>query len=155
MSTLDGLIAAERVMVGLKAQCKREALAQIAEKAATEFGGDASQILDVLLEREKLGSTGIGNGVAIPHGKIPGIESMVGYVARLEQPVDFDALDNEPVDLIFALLAPDESDALHLKCLSKIARLLRDEETRQAMRGAKDTEALLAIILEETRSQAA
>ena len=155
MSIYNGLLTADRVLIGLRPHCKREALAIIAQKAADISGLSETAILETLLEREKLGSTGVGNGVAIPHGKVNGIAEMIGFLVRLETPVDFDALDNEPVDLVFVLLAPNESDSLHLKCLSKVARLLRDPETRAAMRGARTSEALLAIVMEETRSAAA
>ncbi len=155
MSNFNSLLTPERVLVSIKPHCKREALAMIADLAGEQLDLESSDILDTLLARERLGSTGIGNGVAIPHGKLAGLSGMIGFFARLDEPIDFDALDDEPVDLVFVLLAPDESNAMHLKALSKIARLMRDEKTRAALRGAQDAEALLAIILDESQSQAA
>ena len=98
-----------------------------------------------MLEREQLGSTGVGKGVAIPHGKIEGLSSVVGVLARLEAPVDFDAVDDQPVDIAFLLLAPANATAAHLKALAKVSRLLRDDDAREALRGAETAEALFAI----------
>lgn len=149
---LSEFLAPEAVVLNLHASCKREALAQLAEKAAALTNVPAATIRQALLEREQLGSTGVGRGVAIPHGKIDGIGEMVGLFAKLDQPVDFEAVDDQPVDLIFVLLAPTDATAAHLKALAKVSRLLRDEQVREALRGAASREALFAIAAETARS---
>ena len=142
---LDDLLCPEGVIFNLKAHCKREALQAMAEKAGAITGTDAQFILTTLLEREQLGSTGVGEGVAIPHAKIDGIGKITGLLAQLETPIAFDSLDDQPVDLIFMLLAPLNATAAHLKALAKVSRLLRDNGSRDALRGADSAEALLAI----------
>ena len=107
------------------------------------------------MERERLGSTGLGEGVAVPHCKIDGLDKVRGIFARLETPVDFDALDANPVDLVFLLLAPANATAAHLKALARVARLLRDPENREALRAADSVEAVFAIITSERKSDAA
>ena len=103
-------------------------------------------IFEILLQREKLGSTGVGNGVAIPHGKIAKLTKVFGLFARLDRAVDFEALDGQPVDLIFLLLAPEGAGADHLKALARVARLLRDPETARKLRDSRDAEALYAVL---------
>jgi PTS system nitrogen regulatory IIA component len=152
---LEELLRPEGVIPNLKARCKREVIAQLAERAQAVTGVDAALIRDTLMEREQLGSTGVGHGVAIPHGKIEGLSGVVGALARLETPVDFDAVDGEPVDLVFLLLAPSNATAAHLKALAKVSRLLRDENCREALRGAKSAEAMLAIALDPAHPHAA
>lgn len=152
---LADLLSPKAVVPNLNARCKREALAALAERAAALTGADASVIRDALMEREKLGSTGVGRGVAIPHGKIDGLAAMTGILARLDQPIDFEAVDEQPVDLIFVLLAPADASAAHLKALAKVSRLLRDERVREALRGAETPEALFAIAVESERPHAA
>jgi len=98
------------------------------------------------MQRERLGSTGIGNGIAIPHGKLARLERLFGVFARLERPIDFEALDGQPVDLVFLLLAPEGAGADHLKALARIARLLRDSEVAQKLRESRDADALYAVI---------
>jgi PTS system nitrogen regulatory IIA component len=98
------------------------------------------------LQREKLGSTGIGNGIAIPHGKLAKIERLFGLFARLDRPVDFDALDGQPVDLVFLLLAPEGAGADHLKALARVARLLRDRDIARKLRDSRDAEAIYAVL---------
>ncbi len=127
----------------------------LAERAATLTGVPAAKIRDALMEREQLGSTGVGRGVAIPHGKIDGLGQMVGMLAKLSDPVDFEAVDDQPVDIVFLLLAPKEATAAHLKALARVSRLLRDEQVREALRGAKTPEALFAIAADSAQSNAA
>lgn len=155
MSEIKSLLSPDRVLVDLQANCKREALTLLSSKASELTGLPAEKILETLIAREKLGSTGVGGGVAIPHGKLSRIEGMVGIVARLANPVDFDAVDDQPVDLIFMLLAPETANAMHLKTLSKVARLMRSDEVRAAMRGASSAEALYAIAIEQEKPRAA
>ncbi len=139
----------------LHACCKREALEIMADKAATLLDRPTSEIVETLLEREQLGSTGVGDGVAIPHGKIEGLSAITGVLALLEKPVSFDAVDDQPVDLIFLLLAPANATAAHLKALAKVSRLLRDPDTRQALRGADSAEALFALATSAEKPDAA
>ena len=142
---LQDLLSPEGVIVNLKANCKREVLAALAEASCGIVeGADCNKVRDALMDREQLGSTGVGEGVAIPHGKIEGLSKITGLLARLEHPVDFDAVDSQPVDLVFLLLAPKDATAAHLKALAKVARLLRDEDARAALRGADTAEALYA-----------
>lgn len=152
---LSEFLSPDAVVFDLAASCKREALAALAEKASALTGRPAESIRQALTEREQLGSTGVGRGVAIPHGKIEGLGAMVGILAKLEAPVDFEAVDDQPVDLVFVLLAPTDATAAHLKALAKVSRLLRDEAVREALRGAKTPEALFAIAAETARSNAA
>ncbi len=107
MMDLSDLISQEAVVVGLKASSKKQAIQELATKAAELTGLSEREIFDTLLQRERLGSTGVGHGVAIPHGKLVKLDKLVGFFARMEKPIDFDALDDQPVDLIFLLLAPE------------------------------------------------
>jgi len=152
---LEELLSAEGVIPRLKVRCKREALSALADKAAELTGIPAAEIRDRLIEREQLGSTGVGNGVAIPHGKIEGLSRVVGVLARLDAAVPFDAVDDQPVDLLFLLLAPANATAAHLKALAKVSRLLRDPDARSALRGAETAEALFAIAVDPARPHAA
>jgi PTS system nitrogen regulatory IIA component len=121
-------------------------LQEIAAKAAALTGLGDRAILEILLQREKLGSTGVGNGVAIPHGKLAKLTKVFGLFARLDRSVDFEALDGQPVDLVFLLLAPEGAGADHLKALARVARLLRDPETARKLRDSRDAEALYAVL---------
>lgn len=152
---LSEFLSPEAIVFNLHASCKREALTLLAEKASALIGVPAATIRQSLMEREQLGSTGVGRGVAIPHGKIEGVGEIVGVFAKLDQPVDFEAVDDQPVDLIFVLLAPADATAAHLKALAKVSRLLRDERVREALRGAETPEALFAIAAETAQSNAA
>jgi PTS system nitrogen regulatory IIA component len=152
---LEDLLTADGIIPNLKARCKREVLATLADRASALLGVPAEKIRQTLVEREQLGSTGVGKGVAIPHGKIDSLGSVVGVLARLETPVDFDSVDDEPVDLVFMLLAPANATAAHLKALAKVSRLLRDDEARAALRGAQTAEALFAIAVDSSRPRAA
>jgi nitrogen PTS system EIIA component len=115
-------------------------------RAAKLTGQNERVIFETLLQREKLGSTGVGNGIAIPHGKLPKLERLFGLFARLDRPVDFEALDGQPVDLIFLLLAPEGAGADHLKALARVARLLRDQDIARKLRESRDAEALFAVL---------
>jgi PTS system nitrogen regulatory IIA component len=126
----------------------------MAAKAAQLTGQSERAILEILLQREKLGSTGVGNGVAIPHGKLPKLAQVFGLFARLERAVDFEALDGQPVDLIFLLLAPEGAGADHLKALARVARLLRDPDVARRLRSSADAEALYAVLAMPSASAA-
>jgi PTS system nitrogen regulatory IIA component len=152
---LSDLIEVSAIMPALKANSKKQALQLLSEKAARITGLPEREIFDTVLRREKLGSTGVGNGIAIPHGKIPGVRRITGVFARMEQPVDFDSLDDQPVDLIFLLLAPEGAGADHLKALSRIARVLRDGDTVAKIRGTSDAAAILTFLSQTPASHAA
>ena len=149
------ILKPDGIIHNLSARCKREALEIMAEKAAEIVDRPTAEIVDTLLQREQLGSTGVGDGVAIPHGKIEGLGSIVGVLTLLEKPVSFDALDDQPVDLIFLLLAPANATAAHLKALAKVSRLLRDPNTRAALRGADSAESLFALATTAEKPDAA
>jgi nitrogen PTS system EIIA component len=134
------------VIPSLKAGSKKQVLQELARKAADLTGQDESVIFDVLLERERLGTTGIGHGIAIPHGKIPALDRVYGVFARLERPIDFDSIDEQPVDLVFLLLAPSDCGADHLKALAKVSRLLRDRMLCEKMRGSTGADAIFALM---------
>lgn len=152
---LSDLIEVSAIMPALKANSKKQVLQFLSEKAALITGLPEREIFDTVLRREKLGSTGVGNGIAIPHGKIPGIRRITGVFARLEQPVDFDSLDDQPVDLVFLLLAPEGAGADHLKALSRIARMLRDGDTVTKIRGTSDAAAIHTFLSQTPASHAA
>lgn len=134
---------------------KRQTLAVIAEIAARSFGLDASVVLDALTEREQAGSTGVGHGVAAPHARLDGLSRMRGVFIRLEHPVEFDAVDDQPVDLIFALFAPPEAGSDHLRTLARVSRVLRQGELRQQLRQARNADAIHALLVQEAGSSAA
>ena len=144
--SLTDLIAPNAVIPVLKVTSKKQAIQELAAQAGQLTGQNERAIAEILLQREKLGSTGVGNGIAIPHGKLPKLGKLFGMFARLERPIDFDALDGQPVDLIFLLLAPETAGADHLKALARIARLLRDPDIGQKLRGSQDAEALYAVL---------
>jgi len=145
MSNTD-LVTTNAIIPAMKVNGKKQALQEIAAKAAKLTGQSERTILEILLQREKLGSTGVGNGVAIPHGKLPKLNNVFGLFARLDRPVDFEALDGQPVDLIFLLLAPEDAGADHLKALARVARLLRDPEVTRKLRDSRDADALYAVL---------
>lgn len=150
------MITADLIMASLAASSKKQAFRLIAEETAGLFGGDAKEILDALLARERIGSTGIGCGVAIPHIKIGKIDKMYGVLARLEKPVDYDAIDGSPVDIIFLLLAPAEAKTTqHLKVLAHISRFLKDAQTCSCIRSTGEREKIAALLQEWGKSQAA
>lgn len=148
-------IAANAVMGSLKVLNKKQAFQEISARAAKISGLGEREIFDALWQREKLGSTGIGNGLAIPHCKLPRAGRIFGIFAQLDQPIDFDATDGAPVDLIFALIAPEGSGADHLKALSQIARAFRSDHFTSMLRAARDESALYSLITDVPRSDAA
>ena len=143
---LTDLVAPNAVIPALKVNGKKQALQEVAAKAAALTGQGDKAILEILLQREKLGSTGVGNGVAIPHGKLGKLGKVFGLFARLDRPIDFEALDGQPVDLIFLLLAPEGAGADHLKALARVARLLRDQEVARKLRASNGAEAIYAVL---------
>jgi PTS system nitrogen regulatory IIA component len=153
--TLTDLVAPNAVIPALKVNSKKQAIQELAARAAELTGQNEKAILEILLQREKLGSTAVGNGVAIPHGKLPKLSRLFGLFARLPKPIDFEALDNQPVDLIFLLLAPEAAGADHLKALARVARQLRDPEIARRLRESNDADALYAVLAMPPASTAA
>jgi PTS system nitrogen regulatory IIA component len=152
---IEQLLRPDSVIAHLRATSKKQALQDLAKRAAEITGLHARAIFDVLLERERLGSTGVGNGIAIPHGKIGGLDRLYGLFARADQPIDFDAIDEQPVDLIFLLLAPEGAGADHLKALARVSRLLRDRSVCEKLRGSDSGDALYALLTQSAASHAA
>ena len=152
---INDLLVPEGVVADLKATSKKQALQDLAKRAAEVSGLHERAIFDVLMERERLGTTGVGNGIAIPHGKLANLDRLHGLFARLEQPIDFHAIDERPVDLIFVLLAPENAGADHLKALARISRLLRNNGICDKLRGTDSAEALCAILTESQEDRAA
>jgi nitrogen PTS system EIIA component len=140
------LLTPTAVLPAFRATSKKQALQELARKAAELTGQHERAIFDVLLERERLGATGMGRGVAVPHGKLPGLSRVHGLFARLEKPIDFGSVDDQPVDLIFLLLAPEQSGADHLKALARVSRLLRDGAICAKLRGSDSPDAIFAIL---------
>ncbi len=152
---LDNILTVESVIPHLKASSKKQALQELARKAAEITGLEQREVFDVLLERERLGTTGVGGGIAIPHGKLASLEKLSGVFARADRAIDFDSIDDRPVDLIFLLLAPEAAGADHLKALAKVSRLLRDSKMCDKLRGCETTDAILALLTQSTSSNAA
>jgi PTS system nitrogen regulatory IIA component len=152
---LGDLLTPEAVLPSLKAKTKKQALQELAEKAAGLTGLAARDILDTLLQRERLGSTGVGRGIAIPHGRMAALKNIFCMFARLEAPIGFDALDDEPVDLIFMLLAPEHAGADHLKALARISRLLREPQSIEKLRTSHDRAALYSVLTQPAAVHAA
>lgn len=152
---ISDLVSLEAIVPHLKASSKKQALQELAEHAAKIVGQQERAIFDVLLERERLGTTGVGQGVAIPHGRLPDLDRLYGFFARLDTPIDFEAIDEQPVDLIFLLLAPESAGADHLKALAKVSRLLRNKPVCDKIRGTDSADAIYALLIEPAASHAA
>jgi nitrogen PTS system EIIA component len=153
--SLNQLIRSHGVNGHVNVQSKRQALQVLSEMAERQFGLDAAMVLSRLLEREDQGSTGVGHGVAVPHAALKGLDHMVGLFIRLETPVAFDAIDGVPVDLVFALLAPENSGTEHLRALAKVSRLLRRADLRNQLRALENNDALFALLTHSADSDAA
>lgn len=149
---LGDLISPEAVLPSLKTKGKKQLLQDLSARAARISGLPERDIFDVLWQREQLGSTGLGQGVAIPHGKLSGLKQIVGLFAHLAEPVEFDAVDGEPVDIVFLLLAPEGAGADHLKALARISRLLRERGSVEKLRASKDAAALYAVLTQDEAS---
>ncbi len=152
---LGDLLMPEGVFASLRVKNKKQALQELAGKAARLTSLDERFIFDALLQRERLGSTGVGRGIAIPHARLPGLDKIATVFAQLEDPIDFDCADGEPVDLVFVLLAPEQAGADHLKALARISRVLRDAQTLEKLRAARDRAALYSVLTEPLASHAA
>ena len=145
---ISDLLTPQSIIPDLKATSKKQALQEIASYAAEQLQLEDRAILDVLLERERLGSTGVGGGVAIPHGKMVKLAKIYLLFAKLSTPVAFDAPDGRPVDLMFLLLTPENAGGDHLTALAKVSRLLRDEKVCSLLRGSENAEAIYSAVLE-------
>jgi len=146
------ILRPDGVIANLRAANKRQALQELAKRAAQLTGKHERAVFDVLLERERLGSTGIGHGTAVPHGRMPDLERIHGLFARLEKPIDFDSLDGQPVDLLFGLIAPESAGADHLKALASIARLMRNPAMVAKIRATREASALYALLTQTAQS---
>jgi nitrogen PTS system EIIA component len=155
IAEIADLITPKSVLPQLRAANKKQALQELARRAAAMTGLHERMIYDVLIERERLGTTGIGMGIGIPHGKLAGLGALHGIFARLERPIPFDAIDDQPVDLIFLLLAPENAGADHLKALALVSRRLRDRVVCEKLRGTDNADALYALLTDRTASEAA
>lgn len=151
---LADLLQLDAIIPALRVNSKKQLLQELAARASRITGVAEREVFDVILQRERLGSTGVGHGIAIPHGKLASIDTIVGVFARLENAVDFEALDDQPVDLVFLLLAPEGAGADHLKALSRIARVLRDPELVAKLR-ATDSDTAIYTFLNQEQATAA
>jgi nitrogen PTS system EIIA component len=152
---ISDLILPESVIATLRVTSKKQALQELAKKAADVTGQPERALFEVLMERERLGTTGVGHGIGIPHGKLPELDRLYGLFARLDTPIDFDAIDEQPVDLIFVLLAPETAGADHLKALARVSRLFRDRSVCEKLRGTDSSEAIFALLTQSPASHAA
>ncbi len=145
----------DAVLASVKASGKKALLAELASRAASIFKLDERKLFDRLLERERLGSTGIGGGIAIPHSRLAKTDKPVGLFARLVHPVDFDSIDERPVDIVFLLVAPEGAGADHLKALARVSRLLRDRSLVEKLRATESADALYALLVDSVQAQSA
>jgi PTS system nitrogen regulatory IIA component len=152
---LSDLLSPKSVIANLSANTKAEILQNMAQMASAASGKDTHAIFDVLWEREKLGTTGVGFGIAIPHGRIEGLDRVYGFFARLAAPVNFDSIDEKPVDLVFLLLAPESAGADHLHALAIVSRLLRDVKLCEQLRRGKNEGDLYRILADASAVEAA
>lgn len=143
------LLAPQGVVLRGGASSKRQALHVVAEAAAQALGMDEGRVFDALLEREALGSTGLGSGVAVPHARLSGMERVTGVFVRLDAPVAYEAVDDRPVDLMFALFAPPSDGAEHLRALAAVSRAMRSPELREQLRQARTADAIRALFVRD------
>jgi PTS system nitrogen regulatory IIA component len=153
--TMRELLLPQAVMLQMEGNTKKELLQAIARRAAALIGRDTLDVFDVLWERERLGTTGVGFGIAIPHGRLEGLDKVQGFFARLSHPIPFEAIDDRPVDLVFLLLAPESAGADHLHALATVSRLLRDQKLCEQLRNAKDEATVYRLLTETSAAQAA
>lgn len=152
---IHDILSPDSVLTSVRATSKKQALQELAKHASKITGVHDRTIFDVLLERERLGTTGVGRGIAIPHGKLSELDRLHGIFAVLEQPIDFDAVDDRPVDLIFLLLAPESAGADHLKALARVSRLLRDASFCDRLRTVGNPGDLFKALTQGTAPHAA
>ncbi len=152
---LQEILAADAIVPDSKSTNKKRLFKEIATLGSKIIGVECVDLQDALIEREDLGTTAMGNGIAIPHARIDGIEKVTGAFFKLENKIDFDAPDRQPVDLVFALFAPNDDGSEHLRALARISRVLREASTRDKLRSTDDPEALYAILTQDQNSVAA
>lgn len=152
---LNGLLSPETVLTSVKGAKQWQVFQELSERIALLSGLDSVHILETLLQREALGSTGIGDGIAIPHGKNSELDTVFCLLARLEQPIDFQSIDGKKVDVIVVMLAPEQAGALHLKTLARISRVLRLPGMMERIRAARNADALYAVLTEDISVKAA
>ncbi len=152
---LSNLIAEGGIVADVSVTSRKQVFHALAELAHRRLSVPVRPVLDALMDRERLGSTGVGHGVAIPHARTALVSEVTGFFLRLKQPVDFDAVDGRPADLVFMILAPEESGAEHLKALAQVSRLFRREDIRRSLRAAPDSAALASILLAAEDANAA
>lgn len=155
MIDLSDLLLPDAIAERLPATTKKALFAQLGAVAATAYGVDAASVATCLVERERLGSTGFGGGVATPHGKLAGLPRVIGVFARLAQPIEFQAVDDLAVDVVFMLLSPPDAGAAHLKALARVSRRLRDRDFVAKLRGAASRDALYAVLTADEARDAA
>lgn len=151
---ITDLLAPEAVIPVLKAKDKKQLLQELAERTSALIHQPARRICETLVERERLGTTGMGQGIAIPHGRLAGLSKITGLFARLDPPIAYDAVDDQPVDLVFLLLAPEGAGADHLKALARVSRLLRDQAMCEKLRAATKPEVIYALLTEKANGSA-
>jgi PTS system nitrogen regulatory IIA component len=152
---LSTILKPDAVKVLSSCTSKKRLFHDLSELAEGSYGFDASDVIDALIERESLGPTGVGHGIALPHARMKNVERVCGIFLRLEKPIDFDSVDRQPVDLVFALLAPESAGVEHLKALALVSRTMRDADMRAKLRANSDPDTLYSILTEFTSSQAA
>jgi len=151
---INNFIDQDSILLDLKISSKRQTLKELSKRIADTRNLSERVIFDVLLEREKLGSTGIGHGIAIPHGKLKGLDKICGCFVKLNKPIDFDSIDGKPVDLIFLLLAPEDSGVQHLKALALMSRIMGNENFCNKLRSSKSAESIFSLLIKEQNSKA-
>lgn len=152
---LGDILAPDAVISSLQVTCKKQALQELARRAAEMTNIESREIYEALLQRERLGSTGLGRGIAIPHVKFKGLKNISCLFARLSAPIEFESHDGEPVDLVFLLLAPEHASGDHLKALARISRLVREPSTLEQLRAAADADGLRRVLSTPATSHAA
>jgi len=155
MVDIDEFLSPERLLLDFPGDSKQQLFHDLANLASTVTNVDAATILNAIEQRERLGTTGIGEGIAIPHARVPGLPKLIGYFARLGTPVDYDALDDAPVDLVFLLLAPEAEGTVQLKALARIARILRDSEVGARLRTEREPQGVWGLLHGRVPGQAA
>ena len=153
--TIQSILPATGIKVIAAASSKKRMFHDLGDMAEACFGMDQNAVIDALLDRESLGPTGVGHGVALPHARLPGLQQVCGLFLRMKKPLDFDSVDRQPVDLVFALFAPEDAGVMHLKALALISRTLRDEGICAKLRANEDPSTIYTILTEASAAQAA
>jgi len=143
---ISDLINQNSIIPNLKAASKKQLLQELEAITNQKCAAPLTDVASTLMERERLGSTGVGHGVAIPHGRFSDLDQIMGFFVKLDKPLNFDSLDDQPVDLVFLLLVPEEAGADHLKALAKVSRIFRDQSICEKLRGTNDSDAIYAIL---------